>query len=102
MDLESIARSRAPRARRDYDSEEVQDPDMKQPALGADSLVSISAPPEWAHEGFFSIRSLNLVISKVSYTAFGMDEPTLLCAPLGTGKVYRRRARQCLVSLTYS
>ena len=44
--------------------------------------------PEWARQGFPGIKTLNCVQSKLYPVAFGTDEPILLCAPTGAGKVH--------------
>jgi len=49
-------------------------------------LVPISSLPKCAQEAF-TVKSLNRVQSKLYPIAFGTDEPILLCAPTGAGKV---------------
>jgi pre-mRNA-splicing helicase BRR2 len=46
--------------------------------------------PEWTWEAFKGIKELNRVQSKVFGSAWGSDEPILLCAPTGAGKVSLR------------
>lgn len=73
------------RAKKGY--EEIHVPAPKKPNVPASDLVSISDMPAWAQEGFKGIKNLNRVQSKLYPTAFGTDEPLLLCAPTGAGKV---------------
>ena len=49
-------------------------------------LVPITALPPWARE-VFNVPKLNRVQSKVFPIAYGTDEPILLCARTGSGKV---------------
>jgi pre-mRNA-splicing helicase BRR2 len=77
------------RARKGY--EEIHVPAPKQKPVVEGELVPITALPEWARPAF-TVPSLNRVQSKLFPVAFGTDEPILLCAPTGAGKV-------CLVSL---
>ncbi|KAI0088962.1 Sec63-domain-containing protein [Irpex rosettiformis] len=72
------------RARKGY--EEIHVPAPKKAELAPSSLVPISELPLWAQEGFKGIKNLNRVQSKLYPTAFGTDEPLLLCAPTGAGK----------------
>ncbi|KAF7797360.1 hypothetical protein EIP86_008555 [Pleurotus ostreatoroseus] len=72
------------RAKKGY--EEIHVPAPKKPNVPASDLVSISDMPAWAQEGFKGIKHLNRVQSKLYPTAFGTDEPLLLCAPTGAGK----------------
>ena len=67
--------------------EEIHVPAPKQKPLAPDELVPISALPEWAQQGFSGMKNLNRVQSKLYPVAFGTDEPLLLCAPTGAGKV---------------
>jgi hypothetical protein len=48
--------------------------------------VPLTALPPWARE-VFNVPKLNRVQSKAFPIAFGTDEPILLCAPTGSGKV---------------
>ncbi|KAI0309651.1 P-loop containing nucleoside triphosphate hydrolase protein, partial [Amylostereum chailletii] len=66
--------------------EEVHVPAPKQKPTAAGDLVPITDLPVWAREGFPGIKTLNRVQSKLYPTAFGTDEPILLCAPTGAGK----------------
>ena len=73
------------RARKGY--EEIHVPAPKPPkSVTQDELVPITSLPEWARPAF-STPSLNRVQSKVLPIAFGTEEPILLCAPTGAGKV---------------
>lgn len=67
--------------------EEIHVPAPKQKPLAPDELVPITALPEWAQQGFSGMKNLNRVQSKLYPVAFGTDEPLLLCAPTGAGKV---------------
>lgn len=73
------------RAKKGY--EEIHVPAPKRPNLAASDLVPISELPSWAQEGFKGMKNLNRVQSKLYPTASGTDEPILLCAPTGAGKV---------------
>ena len=73
------------RARKGY--EEIHVPAPKKADLAPSSLVPITELPAWAQEGFKGMKNLNRVQSKLYPTAFGTDEPILLCAPTGAGKV---------------
>ena len=66
--------------------EEIHVPAPKQKPMAEGELVPISALPPWAKEAF-TVPRLNRVQSKVFPIAFGTDEPILLCAPTGAGKV---------------
>jgi len=72
------------RARKGY--EEIHIPMPKQKPVVDGELVSISTLPAWAREAF-TVPSLNRIQSKLYPIAFGTDEPILLCAPTGAGKV---------------
>ena len=73
------------RARKGY--EEIHVPAPKKPQTEPSDLVPITDLPAWAHDGFKGIKTLNRVQSKLYPIAFGTDEPLLLCAPTGAGKV---------------
>lgn len=73
------------RARKGY--EEIHVPAPKKPTVDSSEFVPITELPAWAQEGFKGIKNLNRVQSKLFPTAFGTDEPLLLCAPTGAGKV---------------
>ena len=73
------------RAKKGY--EEIHVPVPKRAPTQASDLVPITELPAWAQEGFKGIKNLNRVQSKLFPTAFGTDEPILLCAPTGAGKV---------------
>ena len=66
--------------------EEIHVPAPKQKPMAEGELVPISTLPSWAREAF-TVPRLNRVQSKVFPIAFGTDEPILLCAPTGAGKV---------------
>ena len=73
------------RAKKGY--EEIHVPAPKQKTTAASDLVPIADLPAWAREAFPGTKSLNRVQSKLYPVAFGTDEPILLCAPTGAGKV---------------
>jgi pre-mRNA-splicing helicase BRR2 len=73
------------RAKKGY--EEIHVPAPKRAELASSSLVPVSELPSWAQEGFKGIKNLNRVQSRLFPIAFGTDEPLLLCAPTGAGKV---------------
>lgn len=72
------------RAKKGY--EEIHVPAPKQKPVVDGELVPISSMPAWAREAF-TVPRLNRVQSKLYPVAFGTDEPILLCAPTGAGKV---------------
>jgi pre-mRNA-splicing helicase BRR2 len=72
------------RARKGY--EEIHVPAPKKKSIPDTELVPITDLPAWARPAF-TIPKLNPVQSKVYPIAFGTDEPILLCAPTGAGKV---------------
>jgi len=78
------------RAKKGYEEIHVPAPKSKPVATG--ELVSITDLPEWARQGFPGLKTLNRVQSKLYPIAFGTDEPILLCAPTGAGKVCFRRS----------
>lgn len=67
--------------------EEIHVPAPKKKDTDAADLVPISSLPEWAQAAFPGLKSLNRVQSKLYPIAFGQDDPILLCAPTGAGKV---------------
>lgn len=79
------------RAKKGY--EEIHVPAPKQKPLAENELVPISSLPSWAQEAF-TVPRLNRVQSRLYPTAFGTDEPILLCAPTGAGKV-RIKIKRC-------
>ena len=72
------------RAKKGY--EEIHVPAPKQKPIAEGEIVPITALPPWAREAF-TVPKLNRVQSKLFPIAFGTDEPILLCAPTGAGKV---------------
>lgn len=66
--------------------EEIHVPAPKSKPAADNELVPISSLPVWAREAF-TVPRLNRVQSKLFPIAFGTDEPILLCAPTGAGKV---------------
>jgi pre-mRNA-splicing helicase BRR2 len=68
--------------------EEIHVPYKPIPALKVDDRVPIASLPEWTQAAFpKAITHLNRVQSKLYPVAYGTDEPILLCAPTGAGKV---------------
>eukprot|EP00871_Galdieria_phlegrea_P002639 jgi/Galph1/3376/GphlegSOOS_G2035.1 len=69
------------------DYEEIYVPPTKsKPVSENERLVAIEELPEWAHEAFKGMRTLNRIQSQLYQTAFEGDENILLCAPTGSGK----------------
>lgn len=66
--------------------EEIHVPAPKSKPVVQGENVPITAFPEWAHPAF-TVPTLNRIQSKLFPIAFGTDEPILLCAPTGAGKV---------------
>lgn len=66
--------------------EEIHIPPPK-PTSDPDERVPIDELPHWARPAFKGAKTLNRVQSKLYPMAFGSDEPILLCAPTGAGKV---------------
>jgi len=77
------------RAKKGY--EEIHVPAPKSKPIATGELVPISDIPEWVRQGFPGLKTLNRVQSKLYPIAFGTDEPILLCAPTGAGKVCPHR-----------
>lgn len=73
------------RSKKGYEEIHVPAPKPKPTAPG--ELVPIDSLPAWARGAFPGTKSLNRVQSKLFPIAFGTDEPILLCAPTGAGKV---------------
>lgn len=67
--------------------EEIHVPAPMKKDTDASEIVPITALPEWAQAAFPGIKTLNRVQSKLFPVAFGQDDPILLCAPTGAGKV---------------
>lgn len=76
------------RAKKGY--EEIHVPAPKQKPVAPDDLVPVDELPPWAREAFTGTKTLNRIQSKLFPVAFGTDEPILLCAPTGAGKVRPR------------
>jgi pre-mRNA-splicing helicase BRR2 len=73
------------RAKKGY--EEIHVPAPKSKPVTTGELAPITDLPEWARQGFPGLKTFNRVQSKLYPIAFGTDEPILLCAPTGAGKV---------------
>jgi pre-mRNA-splicing helicase BRR2 len=68
--------------------EEIHVPYKPIPPLKVDDRVPVATMPAWTQEAFPKVVThLNRVQSKLYPIAFGTDEPILLCAPTGAGKV---------------
>jgi pre-mRNA-splicing helicase BRR2 len=67
--------------------EEIHVPPPEKAPVKAEDLVKIVDLPHWSREAFKGATTLNRVQSKVFPVAFGQDDPILLCAPTGAGKV---------------
>jgi len=72
------------RSKKGYEEIHVPAPKSK-PATDSE-LVPITTLPAWARAAF-TVPRLNRVQSKLYPVAFGSEEPILLCAPTGAGKV---------------
>lgn len=88
------------RARKGY--EEIHVPAPKKATTAPSDLVPVTQLPPWAQKGFKGIKNLNRVQSKLFPVAFGTDEPLLLCAPTGAGKVrFRMRCFDQFLTVVY-
>lgn len=67
--------------------EEIHIPAPKKQPVVEKEIVQTSQLPSWAHKAFDGIKTLNRIQSKLFPVAFGKDDPILLCAPTGAGKV---------------
>jgi pre-mRNA-splicing helicase BRR2 len=74
------------RAGKGYEEIHVPEPE-KRVAQPDDVVVYIAGLPQWTHPVWGKTERLNPVQSKVFPIAFQTDEPMLLCAPTGAGKV---------------
>ena len=68
--------------------EEIHIPVPKQSPTDDAGLVPISSLLEWVEQTFPGAKKLNRVQGKLYPTTHGTDEPLLLCAPTGAGKVF--------------
>jgi pre-mRNA-splicing helicase BRR2 len=66
--------------------EEVHVPAVRSVAPPGEKLVPIEELPEWTHDAFKGMKSLNRVQSKMAEVALKSSENILLCAPTGAGK----------------
>jgi pre-mRNA-splicing helicase BRR2 len=71
--------------------EEIHVPPPEKAPVKPEDLVKISDLPLWCREAFKGATTLNRVQSQVFPVAFGQDDPILLCAPTGAGKVKSHR-----------
>lgn len=69
--------------------EEIHVPEPQKREVQAGDLVSVDRMPEWTFPVWNSTNTtrLNVIQSKVFPIAFGTNEPMLICAPTGAGKV---------------
>lgn len=67
--------------------EEIHVPPPQKKVMKPGELVDIGDLPTWAQAAFKGAKTLNPVQSKLYPVAFGDDDPILLCAPTGAGKV---------------
>ena len=67
---------------------EIHVPTPKKHAGSEDELVPMTKLPEWTRAAF-TVPKLNWMQSKLLPVAFCTDEPLLLCALTGAGKVNR-------------
>jgi pre-mRNA-splicing helicase BRR2 len=67
--------------------EEIHVPAPRSKPVQSNELVLIEDLPFWVRTAFEGNKTLNRVQSKLYPVAFGSDEPILLCAPTGAGKV---------------
>ena len=67
--------------------EEIHIPAPKKQPVVEKEIVQTSQLPSWAHKAFDGIKTFNRIQSKLFPVAFGKDDPILLCAPTGAGKV---------------
>jgi pre-mRNA-splicing helicase BRR2 len=66
--------------------EEVHVPAVRSVAPPGEKLVPIEDLPDWTHDAFKGMKSLNRVQSKMADVALKSSENILLCAPTGAGK----------------
>jgi pre-mRNA-splicing helicase BRR2 len=69
--------------------EEIHVPEPPKREVQAGDLVNVSQMPDWTFPVWNSTNTtrLNVIQSKVYPIAFGTNEPMLICAPTGAGKV---------------
>ena len=73
------------RQKKGYEEVHIPQPPKGEPKAG--EQVPIAKLPEWARAAFPGTTSLNRVQSRLYPVAFLKDDPILLCAPTGAGKV---------------
>lgn len=73
------------RSKKGYEEIHIPPPEKKAAKPGEE--LSLEELPEWTRAAFGKAKSLNRVQSRVYPVAFGEDDPILLCAPTGAGKV---------------
>ena len=69
--------------------EEIHVPEPKRREAGADEWMSVRKMPDWTQPVWASVKaeSLNPIQTRVFPIAFETNEPMLICAPTGAGKV---------------
>jgi pre-mRNA-splicing helicase BRR2 len=69
--------------------EEIHVPEPKRREAGLDPIMSVSKMPEWTQPVWASQKTtqLNPIQTKIFPIAFETNEPMLICAPTGAGKV---------------
>ena len=67
--------------------EEIHVPAPKPKPVAPNDLIPVDNLPPWARKAFTGTKTLNRIQSKLFPVAFGTDDPILLCAPTGAGKV---------------
>ena len=75
--------------------EEIHVPAPPKKPISDNELVPIERLPEWARKAF-TVPTLNRVQSKLFPVTFRTDEPILLCARTGAGKVGYGNTRSSL------
>lgn len=73
------------RSKKGYEEIHIPAPEKKAAKPGDE--MPITELPEWTRAAFGKAPSLNRVQTRVYPVAFGEDDPILLCAPTGAGKV---------------
>jgi pre-mRNA-splicing helicase BRR2 len=82
--------------------EEVHVPAPAKGEVKPGELVPIISLPQWAQPAFPGATNLNRVQSRLYPVAFHKDDPILLCAPTGAGKVRGRASFHLLANLTFA
>lgn len=67
--------------------EEIHIPAPEKAIEQPNERMPLEEMPEWTRKAFAGAKALNRIQTKVYPVAFGQDDPMLLCAPTGAGKV---------------